>query len=238
MLTTYGCALLLTLASAGKPEGAAPAKPVAKPATKPTPKAAAAKDEVTVLVDLVQRYYEGIKDYTADFIQTYRKIALSQETESRGTLQLKRPGLVRWAYQKPVEKLWVVDGKKLYVADPEFEQVFVDPNFRTAEISSSIRFLWGEGKLTDTFEVKVIDGKLVGAGPGLKALEMLPKTGANYAKLVLVVEPNTGEVKESVIFETAGNTNRFKFLEPRLNTGLKEDLFTYTPPAGWEVIYR
>lgn len=236
MLTTYGCALLLALAGAGDP-GSTPAKPN-KPAAKPSPKPAAAKDEVSTLVDQVQRYYEGIKDYTADFIQTYRKIALSQESESRGTLQLKRPGLVRWSYTKPVEKLWVVDGKKLYVADPEFEQVFVDPNFKTAEISSSIRFLWGEGKLTDTFEAKLIDGKALGATAELKALELTPKSGATYSKLVLLIVPATGEVKESVIYETAGNTNRFRFTSPRLNTGLKEELFTYTPPAGWEVIYR
>jgi outer membrane lipoprotein carrier protein len=228
MITTIGCALMLTLAAAGKPEAPAAGKPKAK-----TPP----KDEITALVDSVQHYYEKTKDYTADFIQIYRRVALSQDTESRGTLQLKRPGLVRWAYAKPTEKLFLVDGKRLWMADPEYEQVMVDANFKTSELSATIKFLWGEGKLTDNFTAKLIDGKPLGATKE-KALELTPKTGATYAKVVLLVDPSSGEVKESVLYESAGNTNRFKFTNVKLNTGLKEDLFTYTPPPGWEVIHR
>lgn len=193
--------------------------------------------QVLALVDSVQRYYQKTSDYTADFLQTYSNAALSRDSESRGTLQLKRPGRVRWAYAQPTEKLFLIDGKQLWMTDPENEQVMVDANFRSSELLVTVRFLWGEGKLTDNFTAKLIDSAPYGCSTD-KALELTPKTGATYAKVVLLIDPRSGEVKESILYETVGNTNRFKFTNVKLNSGLQEQLFTFTPPTGWAVIQR
>ena len=195
-------------------------------------------DSADVLLEKVQKHYEGLQDYTADFVQTYTRVALSRTSESRGKLMLKKPGMMRWEYEKPDKKLWIADGQQLFVYDPEFEQVVIDKNFETARLSDSISFLWGEGKLKDTFTAKLGDGKEVGAPKDMPVLELTPKRDATYAKLVVVLDPKTGHVVESIIFETSGNKNHFKFKNLKINAGLKKELFTFTPPPGVDINYR
>lgn len=224
---------------AARPKAKGSAKGAADQASKKKkadPKQAAGG--VEDLLDKIQAYYSKIEDYQADFIQLYTKVALSRTTEQRGVLSLKKPSQMRWAYTKPIEKLWVVNGDTLYLVDPEFEQVIIDENFKTAELQKSIQFLWGKGRLDDTFHVTAGDDKAHGAGAGIAVLELKPKRGATYKKLVLLVDEKTGGVTESIIFETAGNKNHFKFRNPKHNSKLAKGLFEYTPPAGYEVIHR
>jgi outer membrane lipoprotein carrier protein len=242
MITTFGCVAMLMLAappaaSPGKNPEKAPASAVVAEASKPKPAATPAPakpvdDGAAAVLEKVQKYYASIDDYSAEFVQDYTKVALSRSTESRGTLMLKKPSFMRWTYTQPAEKLWVVDGETLYVVDPEFEQVFIDKGFKTEELQSSISFLWGRGKLSNSFTAKL--GKAT--APGTAVLELTPKKGASYAKMFLVVNAETGEVTESIIHETAGNTNHFKFRNAKLNQGLKDELFKYTPPPEYEVI--
>ncbi len=192
--------------------------------------------DTEALLTKVQNYYGKITDYQADFIQTYTKVALSQKTESRGTIEIKKPHYMRWTYAKPAEKLWIINDKTLWVVDPEFEQVVLDENFRTAEIERTVSFLWGKGRLDETFVAK-LDGNMK-TEAGQVALELTPKKGATYKKLVLLVDSKTGEVKESTLYETSGNTNRFRFRNAKLNQELKVSRFDYAPPQGWEVIKR
>lgn len=263
MMTTFGCATFLALSVSATPATPAPrgpdaassaaekaprtrAKateaprpaPLAKPLPRKAKKKAPPKAPAADLLDKIQKYYAGIEDYQADFIQTYTKVALSRTTESRGVLMLKKPSSMRWTYTHPVEKLWVVDGDTLYVVDPEFEQVFVDENFKTEELQSSISFLWGRGRLDDSFDAKLGDPKKHGAKDGHAVLELRPKKGATYTKLVLIVDESTGAVTESIIYETAGNTNHFVFKNPKHDTKLSKALFQYTPPESYEVIHR
>lgn len=260
MMTTLGCAsmLALTLHVGAPPAAPAPTatqkvsaakkatgakKATAKKATgaqkadKPLTKTVAKKvPDAKTLLDKVQSYYANIEDWRADFIQRHTKVALSRTTESRGVLMLKKPSFMRWAYNAPAEKLWVVDGDTLWVVDPEFEQYYTRKNFKTEELQSSISFLWGKGRLDKSFHVKVGDNEKYEAGEDQAVLELTPKSGATYTKLVLILDAASGAVAESIIYETAGNTNHFKFRNPKKNTKLKRDLFRYTPPDHFEDI--
>lgn len=257
MITTLGCASMLALTLGAAPASPTPAQevgasskapakqakttkkaeavPIAKPmATKK--KADGVTKDAAALLEKVQSFYAKIEDWRADFIQRHTKVALSRTTENRGVLMLKKPSYMRWAYTHPEEKLWIVDGDTLYVVEPEFEQVFIDEHFKTEELQSSISFLWGKGKLDESFTAKVGDPKAHGAKAGAAVLELTPKKGASYRKLVLIIDAKTGEVAESIIHETAGNTNHFIFKNPQKNTKMDAKLFQYTPPEHYEVV--
>jgi outer membrane lipoprotein carrier protein len=251
MITLYGCVTLLVL-TAAPPAGSTPAAPSAKPAAaqpapgakpagaKPAPAARPGPEgpatTAEALLERIQRFYGDIKDYGADFTQVYRRVALSKTSESRGKLQIKKPGRMRWAYEKPVEKLWLVDGQKLWVTDPEQQQVYVDEDFETSDLTSAVGFLWGKGRLDTGFRTRLLEAGASDLPRELAALELVPRKGATYSRLVLGVDPRSGEVAESIVFETAGNTNRFRFRNARTDAGLPDSLFTFVPPAGWDVV--
>jgi outer membrane lipoprotein carrier protein len=225
----------LSIVAAPGPEPAqqplkAKPKPAAPPAAKAQPESPAG-----AIASKVQKFYESTKDFSADFIQIYTRVALSKTSESRGTVKVLKPGMMRWDYSKPEPKHFIADGKQLFVYDPEDAHVTIDPQFQISDQSSSLSFLWGQGKLSEEFEISLGENTELGAPKELRVLVMKPKKDATYSKLLLVVDPATGQVKESILHETTGNLNRFKFDNMKTNLGLKPAEFQFTPPPGTEV---
>jgi len=219
--------------AAGKPaKPAATAKPsaTAKPAVPAKPAPAAPASPADAVAAKVQAFYDQTKDFSAEFIQSYTRVALSKTSESRGTVKVLKPGMMRWDYASPEPKHFIADGKQLYVYDPEDQHVTIDPNFQISDQGSSLSFLWGQGKLTNEFTIAM--GPLKEAN--VTILELTPKKDATYTKLTLTVEPS-GQVTESVLHETSGNTNRFRFQNVKTNGGLTPAAFQFTPPPGAEV---
>lgn len=218
----------------------APPAPVApavatKAAGKPTPKPAKPIDPAEALATKVQRFYDSTKDFSADFIQLYTRVALSRTSESRGAVKVLKPGMMRWDYTQPEAKHFIADGKQLFVYDPEEQHVSIDPKFQIGEQGTSLSFLWGQGKLSDSFGVKLGDRVALNAPAGAEVLILTPKKDATYVSLALIVDVATGRVDESIIHETTGNTNRFKFSNVRTNGGLTAAAFQFTPPPGVEI---
>jgi outer membrane lipoprotein carrier protein len=205
----------------------------AKYRAKPGRKKKKKKAKSASIINRIQKFYEQTEDLHADFIQTYTRVALSRTSESRGTMIIKKPGMMRWDYREPEIKSFITDGKKLIVYEPEEEQVIIDRNFRSSQLTSSMSFLFGQGQLTDSFKIVKITKQKQKTIVRLK-----PKTDATYTALILTVETKSGKVLESELHETAGNTNHFKFRNIKTNTKVKVGTFDFTPPAGFDVIER
>src|SRR3954452_6930698 len=77
------------------------------------------------LAAAVQRKYDGIKDFSADFTHTYEGGVLRQQITERGHMLVKKPGKMRWDYSSPEPKQFVSDGVKMYPYIPEDKQVIV-----------------------------------------------------------------------------------------------------------------
>src|SRR5688500_13910477 len=87
--------------------------------------AAAQAESPEALARRLQARYDAIKDFTADFSQTYEGGVLRRKTTESGTLLIKKPGRMRWEYKTPEEKLFVADGRKIYAWVPADRQVTV-----------------------------------------------------------------------------------------------------------------
>src|SRR5262245_21756129 len=79
----------------------------------------------TELASALQRKYDGVKDFAADFVHTYRGGVLNKQLTERGKLVIKKPGRMRWEYTAPERKLFVSDGIKIYSYLPDDKQVIV-----------------------------------------------------------------------------------------------------------------
>ena len=100
---SFGAALALSLAAA------LPASAILAPA----PAQAAAGD-----LDKAVAALRGISTMKADFVQTDRN-----GQSVRGVMTLKRPGKIRFEYEKGVPMLIVSNGKSMYMIDYEVNQV-------------------------------------------------------------------------------------------------------------------
>ncbi|MEL6184560.1 MAG: outer membrane lipoprotein chaperone LolA [Myxococcota bacterium] len=211
--------LTTSLVVAAAPEGAA------------APKAT----DASALATRVQRFYDALEDFQAGFVQTYTRAALSRTIENSGTITVKKGGRLHWAYETPVERLFVADGKTLWVYEPEEAQVIVERGFSTKQrLGKALSFLWGEGKLSESFEVQVPSAHPFGKDAAV--LELTPKKDKTFRKLVLHIDRKSGQVLASVLHETAGNTNRFDFRNPVVNAGIPNSKFEFVPPEGVDVV--
>ena len=75
--------------------------------------------EVKALVDRVQSFYEKTADFTAGVEQRYAYTASKRTQTSTGQVTFKKPALMRWEYEKPSKKTFVLAGQKIYAYDPE-----------------------------------------------------------------------------------------------------------------------
>ncbi len=73
----------------------------------------------------IQRKYDHVADFSADFVHAYRGGVLKQQATERGKLLVKKPGKMRWEYTAPERKLFVSDGRKIYSYIPQDKQVVV-----------------------------------------------------------------------------------------------------------------
>jgi outer membrane lipoprotein-sorting protein len=102
--------ITLRAAIAGALSVSVPAAMLALPAAP----AAAQSDQLDQVVSALR----GISTMTADFTQTDRK-----GQSLSGKLSLKRPGKIRFEYQKSANMLVVSNGKSLYLVDYDVNQV-------------------------------------------------------------------------------------------------------------------
>jgi outer membrane lipoprotein carrier protein len=248
-----GSAALSAEAPPLKPPTASPAQsptpsstpsPTAAPAAPPSPTAQAAaavpaRAPVQEVVAQIQKYYERTTSLKARFSQTL--LGAMGKRQASGGVALKKPGKMRWDYEKPEKKLFVADGTMLWMYEPEDEQAFRQP-LVSSQLPAQVSFLFGRGKLLEEFDVSYLDSapagmKLGEAGDLL--LKLVPKkASAQYRYLVFVVQPRTFVVKETLLYDQQGGTNHLVFsaIEANPKSGVEDSRFSFTPPVGTKII--
>ena len=182
----------------------------------------------------LQKFYDSTTDFQAAFQQEYESRALSKKSVSSGYVYVKKPGKMRWDYLAPHPKHFVADGKSLYIYDPELEQVILDRDFASSDLTVALTFLWGKGKLTDEFAIAF--GKLPPPSAAQVVIELTPRKAARFKRLLFVVDKATFRVDGTLVEDPGGNTNRITFSKISVNRGLKDAAFKLDIPKGVEVI--
>jgi outer membrane lipoprotein carrier protein len=182
---------------------------------------AAAPDPATDLARRVQGYYEATRDLEAKFQQTYTYAGFGRRQVSSGTLRVKKPGMMRWDYEKPTAKTIAVKGSRLVQYEPEERQAYVDEKFDASAMSAAVTFLLGKGDLAREFNLA--------SGEGGTLLLRPKEPDPRVESITLSVGPS-GEVTATRVTDGAGNVNEVKLTNVRRNPGLPESAFEVKLP--------
>jgi outer membrane lipoprotein carrier protein len=218
----HAVAAILVVAAAGT---ARPATPIH-----------AADQTAAELAAALQRKYDAIKDFTADFTHAYEGGVLRKRITERGRLVVKKPGKMRWDYSVPEPKQFVSDGVKMYSYIPQDKQVVVASVPPENEAATPALFLAGKGSLARDFVASLVDTP-ADMPAGSRALKLVPKVRqAEYDSLVLVVDPATLAIRGLVTFDAQGGKSSFSFTNLQENTGVADKAFAFKIPRGVDVI--
>ena len=192
--------------------------------------------DATQLADSLQRKYDGIKDFSADFIHTYEGGVLRKKITERGRLLIKKPGKMRWEYSAPEEKSFVSDGAKMYSYIPRDKQVIVATVPPQDQATTPTLFLAGKGNLTRDFTATLVELP-EGMPAGSQALKLVPKNRQrDYDWLVLVIDPASLDIRGLVTVDAQGGKSSFSFNNLKQNVGLTDKDFTFKIPRGVDVV--
>jgi outer membrane lipoprotein carrier protein len=186
----------------------------------------AAADPGRALAQRVQHFYAHTRDFSAHFAQHYTYVAMGRTEDSEGTVQVKKPGYVRWDYEKPDKRSIFVEGKTLWIWRPDDKEAQVKRDFGGDQLSSAFTFLWGKGDLLKEFSPRVVDA------PGGEGLELTPKKPVAGVQKLLFVVGKDGQVLSSVVTNPQGDVNQIVFSNPKVDQGLSDKLFHFEPPKG------
>ena len=199
--------------------------------------AAAAPPTASELAATLQRKYDGVKDFSADFVHAYEGGVLRKQITERGKLQVKKPGKMRWEYIAPEEKLFVSDGVKMYSYIKQDKQVIVSDVPAADQATTPTLFLAGKGSLTRDFTPSLVDAP-AGSPPGSQGLKLVPKTRQReYDWLTLVVDPVSLAIRGLVTVDAQGGTSRFSFTNLKENVGMTDKAFEFKMPRGVDVVH-
>ena len=208
----------LSIAAAGRVM--ASANPFAQAQTSPAALAAA-----------LQSRYQSIRDFSADFQQTYRAGVLKTKTQERGTVAIKKPGKMRWTYSKPQRKELVSDGSTMHWYDPEARQVErwdVPDQATTPDL-----FLSGKGDIVRDFTASHAEGSIAGT----VALKLIPRRAEpEYEFLVVSFEPVSMRIRALMHRDHQGGESTLVFTNIKENRGLSDRDFVFKVPSGVKVV--
>ena len=182
----------------------------------------------------VQARYEGVRDLEARFSQTSRSVAFGAagpEMRARGVALFAKPGRMRWTYEEPEPSVVVSDGKTLWIYDPVKQEAQEFPVGEGFLSGTAVQFLLGEGKILDAFTVRA-----EGCGTNAVRLHLRPRAETTYESLELLVDPATGDVRESAVVDLFGNRTDVIFESVRPNLRMDPAKFHFEAGPGVRVL--
>ncbi|HEX4596881.1 MAG TPA: outer membrane lipoprotein chaperone LolA [Burkholderiaceae bacterium] len=188
--------------------------------------------------DSLQQLHEFLSQTSSargDFSQTAGKPAGGKDSTSRarqgseGSFAFSRPGKFRWITAKPYQQTIVSDGSKLYVYDPDLNQVTVK-KLKGAIPASPASILFGSNDFERDFQVNN-DGER----DGVQWIVAKPRSqDASFDKIRIGFRDGLPVAME--LADSFGQTTELRFSGVQRNARIDAAQFHFDPPKGADVL--
>ena len=180
----------------------------------------------------LQARYQGVQDFSADFVQSYRGGVLKTPSNSKGTVAVKKPGKMRWIYTSPERQEIVSDGRQTYWYVPEDKQVTVS-DAGAADQGLPALFLSGKGDISRDFTPSFVKAPAA----DMLALKLVPRRPQpEYEYLVVALDPASLQLRMLTTRDRQGGESTLTLTNMKENRRLSDKDFVFTPPRGVKVI--
>ncbi|MEP6940651.1 MAG: outer membrane lipoprotein chaperone LolA [Rudaea sp.] len=173
-------------------------------------------------------FAKGLNSLSGGFEQTLVD-GNGRSKASRGTLALKAPRQFRWDTAAPFKQIIVADGDKVWVYDPDLEQVTVRAQ-GTEEAHSPLTVLTDLAQLDRDFTSSEQGERAGLVWLRLKSKEKEPQF--EFADLGFDAEG----LARMEFTDGFGNRTEIRFSAWQRNAKLSADTFRFSPPKGVDVI--
>ena len=186
-------------------------------------------------INILQKRYSRIRDVHMNFVQSYAAPGRQPKAES-GRVYLRRPGLMRWEYQEPQQKLFISNGKTIHFYLPEERQVQKSRIKNTRDMRIPFQFLLGRRNMKKYFS-KIIWAAEEPFFAGNDVIIAYPKKNIDeFTEILMEYDPKDMQLQRMAIIEQGGARSEFVFTDIQENSGLSIRLFEFQVPTHVEVV--
>ncbi|MEP6942474.1 MAG: outer membrane lipoprotein chaperone LolA [Betaproteobacteria bacterium] len=165
----------------------------------------------------------------ASFTQTVFDAQGRQTAQASGEFSIARPGQFRWNVDKPYKQLLVGDGDRVWIYDPDLNQV-ISRKSDKALGSTPAALLSGRDEVEAAFDWREQPAK-----DGLDWLSATPKDkDAAFRELRLGFD--SAGLSALEVFDNFSQHTVIRFSKLERNPKLDPGLFRFKPPAGADVV--
>lgn len=177
----------------------------------------------------LMEFFDKTSSMRAQFQQVVTDNRGQKVQEVTGTMQLLRPGKFRWDYQKPYQQEIVGDGTRIWLFDPELNQVTVR-NMSQAIGSSPAALLAGNKEIEQNFTLENL-----GVEDKLEWVLAKPKGQDSGFDEVRLGFGKAG-LERMNLKDSYGNLTSIQFSKLERNPTLNQQTFMFKPPQGADVV--
>src|ERR1700716_2406366 len=203
--------------------------------------------DVKAIVARLQAKYRSARTLQAAFLERYTENGRVVRTEA-GTAYFRRPGKMRWEYERPEKDLFLVDGKTAWFYVPADHTVTRVPAKQSEDLRTPLALLVGQMKISRICsrvdlaarEKPLRQGDVVLQCAVRGENKSAPSTdslGANGTDAIFFeVAPDSGELARLIVRQAGGVEVEFRFENWRFDPPIPEAMFRFQPPAGVAIV--
>lgn len=188
-----------------------------------------AQTRIAPILEGIEKRYNAAQTLQVDFTQVFR-FGPRSRSES-GTLFLQKPGKMRWEYSEPEGKLFLSDGKFVYLFSPSTNVVERTPFRATDDLRAPLAFLLGKLDFQRDFGRFTL--KPEGDNYWITAE---PKNQKSPYSMVSFLVSRNNEILEVEVTGLDQAVNRFRFRDERRNLQIADSRFEFRPPDGARLV--
>lgn len=187
---------------------------------------AAADPDLNGLLKGVEQHYNRAKTLQVHFVESYMVQGRARKSES-GELTLRKPGRMRWDYTAPAGKLFVSDGKDVYLYTPDAHRVEKTKLRASDDMRAPLAFLLGKLDFAKDFR----DFEIKPEGMNYLITAKAKSDKLLYGKVQMLVTADY-QIQRLVIDGQDLSILTFQLDGEKLNPPVDDALFKFQMPAG------
>ena len=178
----------------------------------------------------VENRYNHAQSLKIDFTQTYNVARRPTQIE-RGVLYLRKPQRMRWEYAAPAGKVFISDGKNLFLYTADNHRLEKSKLKESEDLRAPLALLLG--KLNFWKEFRSFTSRAEGDATWVTAIPNSDQLA--YSQVEFLIGPDY-VIRRVKILGQDRSVMEFVFSNEQLNAQVAPALFAFVPPPGTEIV--
>ncbi len=188
-------------------------------------------EEIALKTENTLRSY---RTFQADFKQFYFSTSITTPLEEEGKVYFQKPDLMKWEYQYPEKKIFLLKKDKIIFYDQEENELIEDLGGNEQYETEILDLLSGEKGLLEQYIVEICpfptDDK------NAYQLKLTPKNDDEGTFMLIEINEKTWLIQKAIFIDWAGNKTEFHFNKLKINLTFPKNMFELNPPEDVEII--